>query len=193
MVLKQCAHSYIDVLTYVINRSFSDGIFPNELKLARVVPIFKSGDSSQITNYRPISVLSCFSKIFERIMYNHLYDFMEQYNIIYDYQFGFRQKHSTQQAIISLVQNITQSLDSGDIVIGLFLDLKKAFDTVNHDILLRKLHAYGIRGNILTWFNSYLTYRSQFVALDEENSDIRNIKCGVPQGSILGPFFLLYT
>ena len=117
---------------------------------------------------------------------------MEEYNIIYNYQFGFRKKHSTQQAIISLVQNITQSLDSGDIVIGLFLDLKKAFDTVNHDILLRKLHAYGIRGNILKWFKSYLTDRSQFVVLDEKSSDIRNIKCGVPQGSILGPLLFYH-
>ena len=193
MVLKQCTHSYIVPLTHIINRSFTDGVFPKELQLARIVPIFKSGDSSQTTNYRPISVLSCFSKIFEKIMYNHLFNFMEQFNIIYEYQFGFRHKHSTQQAIITFVQNITESLDSGDIVIGLFLDLKKAFDTVNHEILLKKLCAYGIRGSILQWFTSYLTDRSQYVALDDTLSDVRNVKCGVPQGSILGPLlFIIY-
>ena len=136
---KQCIDNYIAPLTCIINKSFIAGIFPDELKLARVVPIFKAGDSALINNYRPISVLTFFSKIFEKIICNHLTEFMDENNIIYEYQFGFRQKHSTQQAIISLVEKITNCLDSNDIVIGVFLDLKKAFDTVDHDILIAKL------------------------------------------------------
>ena len=170
-----------------------EGVFPSELKLARVIPLFKSGDSAQITNYRPISVLSFFSKIFERVMYNHIVNFMDSNDSIYKYQFGFRQRHSTQQAIITLVEKITSSLDNGDFVIGVFLDLKKAFDTVDHHILLNKLFAYGIRGNTLKWFESYLTDRSQYVTYDGMQSTILPIKCGVPQGSILGPLlFIIY-
>ena len=145
-VAKKCVDGYIKPLTYLINTSFVEGIFPSELKLARVVPIFKGGDQAQLTNYRPISVLSFFSKVFEKIMYNHLLDFIDLNHIIYDHQYGFRQKHSTQQAIITLVDRITNSLDKGDIVISVFLDLKKAFDTVDHSTLLKKLYAYGIRG-----------------------------------------------
>ena len=112
---------------------------------------------------------------------------------IYKYQFGFRQRHSTQQAFITLVEKITSSLDDGDLVIGVFLDFKKAFDTVGHRILLRKLYAYGIRGNILKWFESYLTDRSQYVAYYGEESKVVPIICGVPQGSILGPLlFIIY-
>ena len=111
---KKCIEYYIDPLTHIINNSIKEGVFPSELKLARVVPLLKSGDSSQITNYRPISSLSFFSNIFERIMYNHIVDFMDSNCSIYKYQFGFRQRHSTQQAIITLVEKITSSLDDGD-------------------------------------------------------------------------------
>ncbi|MGL1889690.1 MAG: reverse transcriptase domain-containing protein [Reichenbachiella sp.] len=193
LVAKQCVDSYIEPLTDLINKSISEGVFPSELKLARVVPIFKSGDSSSINNYRPISILSFFSKVFEKIMYNSISDFMESSDTIYKYQFGFRKKHSTQLAIMSLVDKITSSLDTGDVVIGIFLDLKKAFDTVSHKILLRKLHAYGIRGNILKWFASYLSNRSQYVVYDGRCSQTDSIECGVPQGSILGPLlFIVY-
>ena len=145
-VMKRCINVYIEPLTHIIDKSMKEGVFPSELKLAKVVPIFKSGDSSKITNYRPISVLSFFSKVFERVMYNHIIDFIDSLNVLYKYQFGFRHKHSTQQAIITLVNKITSSLDTGDLVIGVFLDLKKAFDTVDHKILLDKMHAYSIRG-----------------------------------------------
>ena len=127
-------------------------------------------------------------------MCNHISDFIDYLNILYKYQFGFRQKHSTQQAIITLVNKISSSLDTGDLVIGVFLDLKKAFDTVDHKILLDKMHAYGIRGNILRWFRSYLTNRSQFVSYDGIQSTTQTITCGVPQGSILGPLlFIIYV
>ena len=113
------------------------GICPLELKIAKVVPVFKSRDPSLFTNYRPISVLPFLSKVFEKIVYNYLFDFICDNNILYDYQFGFRPKHSTQQAIITLFDNITKSLDNGNVAISIFIDLKKAFDTVDHRILLR--------------------------------------------------------
>ena len=116
---------YINPLTHIISNSIKEGVFPSELKLIRVVPLLKSGDSSQITNSRPISILSFFSKIFERIMYNHIVDFMDSNCSIHKYQFGFRQRHLTQQAIITLVEKNTSSLDHGDLVIGVFLDFKR--------------------------------------------------------------------
>ena len=183
----------IEPLTHLINWSLRSGVFPSELKLAKVVPIFKAGDTSAINNYRPISVLSFFSKVFEKIVYNHVLDFIDDNNVLYDYQYGFRHSHSTQQAIITLVDRITKSLDKGHIAITILLDLKKAFDTVDHRILLRKLYAYGIRDALLKWFESYLTGRTQYVAFNGRNSDIHYVKCGVPQGSILGPLlFILY-
>ena len=138
-LVKKCVDSFIEPLTYFVNSSISEGIFPSELKLARVVPIFKSGDPSLITNYRPISVLRFFSKVFEKVIYNHIISFMNKIDVLYDQKFGFRQKHSTQQAIIMLVDKITRSLDAGDIVISVFLDLKKAFDTVDHHILFKNI------------------------------------------------------
>ena len=192
-VANQCIDYFIEPLTYIINMSFMEGVFPSELKLAKVIPIFKSGDSTKMSNYRPISILSFFSKIFEKLMYNILNNFLYKNDVIYKYQFGFRKKHSTQHAIITLVDRITSSLDSGDLVIGVFLDLKKAFDTVDHHILIKKLFSYGIRGNTLKWFQSYLTDRSQFVSYDGIESKVLPIQYGVPQGSILGPLlFIIY-
>ena len=134
---KSCVEAYIKPLTHLINVSLKSGVFPSELKLAKVVPIFKAGDTSAINNYRPISVLSFFSKVYEKIVYNHVLDFVDDNNVLYDYQYGFRHSHSTQQAIITLIDRISKSLDKGDIAIIILLDLKKAFDTVDHRILLR--------------------------------------------------------
>ena len=116
-------------------------------------------------------------------MYNSLVSYFDKYNILYQNQFGFRQGHSSHHALITLVNKITQSLDSGDMVIGIFLDLKKAFDTVNHKILVKKLYSYGIRGQLINWFTSYLENRSQYVTYNEKRSDIKDVICGVPQGS----------
>ena len=190
---KLCVDSYIEPLTSLINYSLKTGVFPSELKLARMVPIFKAGDSSALTNYRPISVLTFFAKVFEKIVYNKLLNFISDNNILYDHQYGFRKGRSTQQAIITLVDKITKSQDIGDIVITLLIDLKKAFDTIDHRILLRKLYSYGIRGSMLKWMESYLTDRSQYVVIDGKVSQTRGIKCGVPQGSILGPLLFIIS
>ena len=193
LVAKQSIDSYIEPLTCLINRSFADGIFPNELKLARIVPIFKSGDCAVLSNYRPISILTFFAKVFEKLLYKYLLDFFDANHLFYRHQFGFREKHSTQQAIISLVEKITAAWESGDIAIGVFLDLKKAFDTVPHDILLKKLYAYGIRGPALKLLKSYLSDRTQYVIYDGIQSTTLPISCGVPQGSILGPLLFIIT
>ena len=192
-VAKLCVESFIQPLTFLINSSLKSGVFPSELKLARVVPIFKAGNSSDLTNYRPISVLTFFAKVFEKIVYNKVMDFISENNVLYDHQYGFRKGRSTQQAIITLVDRITKSQDIGDIVIALFIDLKKAFDTIDHRILLRKLYSYGIRGSMLKWFESYLTDRSQYVVFDGEASKTHGVKCGVPQGSILGPLLFIIS
>ena len=124
-------------------------------------------------------------------MYNHISDFIESVNVLYNYQFRFRQRHSTQQPSITLVNKITSSRDTGDLVIGVFLDLKKAVDTVDHNILFDKMHAYGIRGNTWRWFHSYLSNRSHFVSYDGIQSTIQYIRCGVPQGSVLVPLLFI--
>ena len=190
---KLCVDSYIEPLTFLINSSLRTGVFPSELKLARVVHIVKAGDSSALTNYRPISVLNFFTKVFEKIVYNKLFNFISDNNILYDHQYGFRKGRSTQQAIVTLVDRITKSQDIGDIVTTLLIDLKKAFDTIDHRILLRKLYSYGIRGTMFKWIEGYLTGRSQYVIFDGKVSETRSIKCGVPQGSILGPLLFILS
>ena len=141
-----------EVLKYIINLSLSQGIFPNELKIASVIPLHKGGDETLMNNYRPVSILPVFSKIFERIMYKRLVSFLEKHNILYEFQFGFRSGYGTNLALITLIDKIVNSLERGNVVLGLFLDFSKAFDTVNHSILLGKLHAYGIRGIANQWF-----------------------------------------
>ena len=192
-ILIQNTILYIKPLTHLVNSSINKGIFPDELKIAKVIPIFKSGNKESIENYRPISILSVFTKVFEKVMYKHLINFVDKNDILYKYQFGFRRQHSTNHAVITLVEKITNALDKGKVVVGCFLDLKKAFDTVNHRILISKLRKYGIRGHILQWFESYLKNRKQFVQIKNFKSQIKSPTCGVPQGSILGPLlFILY-
>ena len=192
-IMKSVSEEYIKPLTYLINKTISQGHFPEELKLARVIPIYKGENDQLIQNYRPISVLPFFSKIFEKIIFNHVINFLNDNNVLYDYQFGFRKQHSTSHAIITLVERVEKALDTGKVVVGVFLDLKKAFDTVNHTILLHKLEKYGIQGIVLKWFSSYLSCRRQYVQYDGCKSDVKQITHGVPQGSILGPLlFILY-
>ena len=190
----QASHVIIlDVLVHIINLSLNQGIFPDILKIAKVIPLFKADDMNIFTNYRPISILSVFSKVFERVFYNRLYDFLNNEKILYDKQFGFRTKYSTEMALILLTDRISSALEKGEFVLGIFLDFSKAFDTVNHEILLKKLNHYGVRGIANDWVSSYLDSRPQFVVYDSVKSANKYIDCGVPQGSILGPLlFLLY-
>ena len=134
------------------------GQFPDKLKIVKIIPIFKNEDKLLINNYRHISILPFFSKILERIVYNRLINYLTLNKILVENQFGFRQGHSTYMAIHKLVNDITEELDKGNCSIGIFIDLSKAFDTVDHKLLLRKMEHYGIRGNALLWFTSYLSY-----------------------------------
>ena len=180
-------------LAYILNLSFQEGIFPDLCKIAKVIPVHKKGDMLLCNNYRPISLLSVFSKIYEKCIYQRLYSFLCQYNLIYKKQFGFRAKHSTNHALISLLETVKMFLDNDELVCGIFIDLQKAFDTVDHEILLDKMHHYGVRGVANDWFCSFLTGRKQYVTIAGVKSDSCQIKCGVPQGSTLGPLlFLIY-
>ena len=180
-------------LSNIFNCSLSTGIVPSALKLAKVVPIFKQGSHEDITNYRPISILPYFSKILEKLMYNRLYDFVTKMKILYPSQHGFQAGHSTSMALLSIQDNISSVIDNNKFSVGIFLDIAKAFDTVDHSILLAKLENIGIRGQNLCWFKSYLTNRQQLVVCQGRLSKLRLIKFGVPQGSILGPLlFLLF-
>ena len=190
-VAKQCVDSYISPLTYILNRAIIQGIFPSELKIARIIPIFKSGDKQNVSNYRPISILTFFAKVFEKILYNNISKFLDRNGTIHENQFGFRKGHSTNQAFITLIDKITKSVDNGDIAINIFIDLKKAFYTVSHEILLKKLFNYGIRGNVLQLCESYLINRYQYVTFNGTKSLHKRVTCGVPQGSILGLLIFL--
>ena len=157
------------------------------------MPIFKKGDRSSVTNYRPISLLNTFSKIFESIIATRLNKFLAKYDILYNYQFGFRNKHSTKLALLDSIDDILNSLNDKNYVAAIFLDLSKAFDSLDRDILLYKLYNYGIRGPMHSWFKSYLSHRSQYVNINNIQSTLESVDYGVPQGSVLGPLlFLLY-
>ena len=173
------------------NLSFELGKFPSLLKLVKVIPIFKNKNSTH--NYRPISLLSNIDKILEKIVHKRIISFFEVNNVFFTRQFGFRSKHSTAHSLIALTEKIRNSLDKGKFTCGIFIDFQKAFDTVDHEILLQKLKHYGIRGISNSWFRSYLQHRKQFVCVSGQSSDTKEIKYGVPQGSVLGPLlFLIY-
>ena len=180
-------------LEIIFNASLLTGIVPRKLKVTKVIPVFKTGSRSCINNYRPISLLSVFDKILEKIVYKRFYLFLQERKILYFKQFGFRNSCSTSYALLSIADKIKHAIDNHDYACGVFLDLSKAFDTVNHDILIKKLEFYGIRGHANKWFLSYLTCRRQFVSINNISSKELISSYGVPQGSVLGPLlFLLY-
>ena len=191
--LKQIIPDIVKPLTHIFNLSLCSGVVPQKMKLAKVVPIFKKGDALLVNNYRPISLLTSLSKILEKLVYSRTIKFLLDKNVFSDSQFGFREKHSTSHAILNFLDNVARATDNHLHTIGILLDFSKAFDTINHEILLRKLHHYGIRGVALKWFESYLYNRQQFVCINNFNSSTKSLACGVPQGSILGPLlFIIY-
>ena len=180
-------------LTYVVNLSFVSGVVPTELKIAKVMPLYKVDNPHIFNNYRPISILPIISKVLEKLMHKRVYKFLNQSDYFYKYQFGFRETYSTELALITLNDKICTAFDRNRNILGIFLDLSKAFDTVNFPILLNKLNYYGIRGIPLLWLTNYLTPRKQHVTYGNTFSDNLITKMGVPQGSILGPLlFIIY-
>ena len=189
VIMKNVKHCIAKPLTHICNLSFKTGVFPQQMKTANVVPIYKSGDENMFSNYRPMSVLPVFPKLIERLMYNRLFIFVTNNDLLYKYQFGFQRGKSTYMGLLLLVDKITEALDKGECVVGIFLDFSKTFDTVNHDILLQKLSLYGIQDIALTWFKDYLHNRTQYVTYNSIKSIKQRMTCGVPQGSILGPYY----
>lgn len=192
-IMKEVGNFIARPLTHIFNCSFREAKVPTELKLAKIIPIFKKGDMKSPGNYRPISLLNSISKILEKLVHKRLYSYLQDFNILHDHQFGFRKRHSTLLALTEIIDNIRTQIDEGNYVIGIFLDLSKAFDSVNHKILLQKMNHYGIRGLVLDWFQDYLSNRKQVVCINSTLSEEIVCDIGVPQGSVLGPLlFLLY-
>ena len=192
-MLKEVKDCIVDPLTKRINLSFSTRVVPVAVKTACITPIHKSSDIDDVNNYRPISVIPLFAKVMEKCMFSRILKFVNKYDILSRHQFGFRSGLSCVDAIVSLNESIYEALNDRKYIIGLFVDLKKAYDTVNHSILLEKLHAYGIRGVTLNWFKNYLMGRKHRVKIGNNLSDWTDVTIGIPQGSVLGCIlFLLY-
>ena len=178
-------------LKYIINMSLKTGIYPDKWKEAKVFPLHKGGDLSDTNNYRPISILPVLSKVIERAVHKHLYSFLSANNLINKLQSGFRPQHSTETALTDMVDDWLQNMNSGEMTGVAFIDLRKAFDTVNHEILLSKLYDLGSNDICIEWFRSYLSGRTQKVQLNGVTSNSLHINTGVPQGNILGPLLFL--
>ena len=192
-IIKLVANEIVYPLMLIINKSLCTGIVPNAFKIAKVIPIYKKDSPELFSNYRPVSLLPCLSKILERIVYDRCYNFLKSKNSLYKRQYGFRQMHSTYMAVFDFIKDINYAVDDNMYTAGIFMDLSKAFDTIDHDILLYKLYHYGFRGVSYNWFANYLSNRKQYVYYNSVQSSYENISCGVPQGSILGPLlFILY-
>ena len=192
-LLRVCSDLIAQSICSIYNRSISTGIFPEDWKCSKVVPLFKQGKRNDLNNYRPISIIPVVAKVFERIIYDQVYLFFNDNDLLSNSQSGFRRFHSTATALLEATNEWAYNIDLGNVNAVVFLDLKKAFDTVDHGILLSKLDAYGIRGVAGDWFKSYLSDRRQKCSVNCFLSTDQTLLCGVPQGTILGPLlFLMY-
>ncbi len=178
-------------LAHIFNLSLASGNFPKKLKLCRVIPLFKTGNALECDNYRPISLLSSILKILEKIVAQKLINHLLSNDLLYLHQYGFLPNRSTEHNLMQIMNYISQALNEGNYYIAVFLDLRKAFDVCNHEILLKKLEKMGIRGTAYAWFKNYLAGRSQFVDISGKNLDALSIEISVIQGSILGPILFL--
>ena len=179
--------------TEIYNKSILSGEFPEIFKISKVTPIFKSGSISELGNYRSIAVISPFSKVLERLVYDQLVSYLEKQCLLYNFQFGFRKRYSTEYAILETVEKLKSAVDDQKVTCGIFLDFSEVLDTINYHILLEKLYKYGVRGLPHAWFSGYIANRKQYVKIGNVESSLKTITCGVPQGSTLGPLlFLLY-
>jgi hypothetical protein len=197
-LVKQCLGYFVKPLVHIYNVSFQTGIFPDIMKKAKIRPLFKKGDKQDVQNYRPISILSAFSKILEILIYYRLLSFLMKHDILTNVQHGFMVNRSTETASQLFIESVQEALDRNLHVIGIFLDLSKVYDVLNHSMLLDKLDLYGVRGSANKWFKSYLTNRTQFVEISHTDGSSRTqrkfqssprvIAHGVPKGSIWDPF-----
>ena len=193
-IILLCPEIFAYNLTIIFNKYIQLGKYPEAMKLAKVIPIYKKGEHSLPNNYRPISLLSTFNKLFEKLICKKIRHFLHVKDLLYKFQFGFRDLYSTMLSLVETTDSIRGLIDDKNYVLSLFVDLTKAFDTVDHEILLQKLEYYGIRGHANNFLRSYLSNRKQYTVVGNKSSEVRNISCGVPQGSVLGPLlFLLYV
>ena len=192
--LLQVASSILaPVLCYFIDNAFQFGIFPQSFKIAKIIPIYTAGKTNSMTNYRPISILTCFSKLIEKLIHKRLTNFFQKNSVLCNTQYGFQSNLSTTHALLDVLNSTCDQINAGDYTRLILLDFKKTFDTVCHNILLRKLEHYGIRGQALKLFNSFLHTRHQYVSYQNKLSETLKNRFGVPQGSNLGPLlFLIY-
>ena len=177
-ILKLAKEQIAEHLCFIYNLSFTTGIFPDSLKIAKVTPVYKKGSKLECANYRPITLLSNLDKIIEKLMHKRLMGFLNDQKVLYKKQFGFQKKFSTAHAVISLIENIEKAIDNKMFVCGVFVDLKKAFDTVDHNILLHKLSDYGKRYIAIFWFSSCLSTRKKFVTINGFDSEIQIFNMG---------------
>ena len=192
-LLKLAAPFIADEITSIYNHSVTNSVFPSKWKEAKVAPLHKNGPLEEINNYCPISILPVLSKVLEKHVHESLSEFLHQHKLLHKTQSDFRAQHSCETALTNMIDLWLNAIDNGKMIGTVLVDFKKAFDLVDHQILLNKLEIYGIKDEALQWFNTYLTNRKQQVKINNSKSDFKHISCGVPQGSILGPLlFLLF-